>query len=90
MKTLGCGAGQQSRVWALESIKDHFKDRDFKGSVLGSDAFFPFPDTVEIAHQMGIDAIIQPGGSIKDQDSIDKCNEYGMSMVFSKSRHFKH
>lgn len=90
MKTLGCGAGQQSRVWALESIKDHFKDRDFKGAVLGSDAFFPFPDTVELAHEMGIESIIQPGGSIKDQDSIDKCNEYDMSMVFSKSRHFKH
>lgn len=90
MKTLGCGAGQQSRVWALESIKDHFKDRDFKGAVLGSDAFFPFSDTVELAHEMGIESIIQPGGSIRDQDSIDKCNEYDMSMVFSKSRHFKH
>lgn len=90
MKTLGCGAGQQSRIWALESIKDHFKGRDFKGAVLGSDAFFPFPDTVELAHQMGISSIIQPGGSIKDKDSIDKCNEYEMAMVFSKSRHFKH
>lgn len=90
MQTLGCGAGQQSRVWALESIKDHFKDRDFTGAVMGSDAFFPFPDTVELAHEMGISSIIQPGGSIKDQDSIDKCNEYDMSMVFSKSRHFKH
>jgi len=90
MQTLGCGAGQQSRIWALESIKDHFKDRDFTGAVMGSDAFFPFPDTVELAHKMGISSIIQPGGSIKDQDSIDKCNEYEMSMVFSKSRHFKH
>ena len=90
MQTLGCGAGQQSRVWALESIRDHFKDRDFNGAALGSDAFFPFPDTVELAHEMGITSIIQPGGSIKDKDSIDKCNEYGMSMVFSKSRHFKH
>ena len=90
MQTLGCGAGQQSRVWALESIRDHFKDRDFTGAVLGSDAFFPFPDTVELAHDMGIESIIQPGGSIKDQDSIDKCNDYGMTMVFSKSRHFKH
>lgn len=90
MKTLGCGAGQQSRVWALESIKDHFKDRDFEGAVLGSDAFFPFSDTVELAHEMGISSIIQPGGSIRDEDSIDKCNEYDMSMVFSKSRHFKH
>ncbi|WP_306484934.1 bifunctional phosphoribosylaminoimidazolecarboxamide formyltransferase/IMP cyclohydrolase [Anaerococcus sp.] len=90
MKTQGCGAGQQSRVWALESIKDHFKDRDFEGAVLGSDAFFPFSDTVELAHEMGISSIIQPGGSIRDEDSIDKCNEYDMSMVFSKSRHFKH
>lgn len=90
MQTLGCGAGQQSRVWALESIRDHFKNRDFTGAVLGSDAFFPFPDTVELAHEMGIISVIQPGGSIKDKDSIDKCNEYGMSMVFSKSRHFKH
>lgn len=90
MQTLGCGAGQQSRIWALESIKDHFKDRDFTNAVMGSDAFFPFPDTVELAHEMGISSIIQPGGSIKDQDSIDKCNEFGMSMVFSKSRHFKH
>ena len=90
MQTLGCGAGQQSRVWALESIKDHFKERDFTDAVLGSDAFFPFPDTVELAHKMGITSVIQPGGSIKDKDSIDTCNEYGMSMVFSKSRHFKH
>ncbi|MBP2069456.1 MAG: bifunctional phosphoribosylaminoimidazolecarboxamide formyltransferase/IMP cyclohydrolase [Anaerococcus sp.] len=90
MKTLGCGAGQQSRVWALESIRDHFKDRDFTGAVLGSDAFFPFSDTVELAHEMGISSIIEPGGSIRDKDSIDKCNEYNMSMVFSKSRHFKH
>ena len=90
MQTLGCGAGQQSRVWALESIRDHFKDRDFSGAALGSDAFFPFPDTVKLAHEMGITSIIQPGGSIKDKDSIDKCNEYDMAMVFSKSRHFKH
>lgn len=90
MQTLGCGAGQQSRIWALKSIKDHFKDRDFTNAVMGSDAFFPFPDTVELAHEMGISSIIQPGGSIKDQDSIDKCNEFDMSMVFSKSRHFKH
>ena len=90
MQNLGCGAGQQSRVWALESIRDHFKDRDFSGAALGSDAFFPFPDTVKLAHEMGITSIIQPGGSIKDKDSIDKCNEYEMAMVFSKSRHFKH
>ncbi|MCI7238631.1 MAG: bifunctional phosphoribosylaminoimidazolecarboxamide formyltransferase/IMP cyclohydrolase [Anaerococcus sp.] len=89
-KTLGCGAGQQSRVWALESIKDHFPERDFEGAVLASDAFFPFSDTVEMANDMGIKSIIEPGGSVRDQDSIDACNKYGISMVFSKSRHFKH
>ena len=61
-----------------------------EGSVLASDAFFPFSDCVEEAHKAGIKAIIQPGGSIKDQDSINKCNEYGIAMVFTKMRHFKH
>lgn len=89
-KTLGCGAGQQSRVWALESIKDHFPDRNFEGAVLASDAFFPFSDTVEMANEMGIKSIIQPGGSIRDQESIDACDKNKISMVFSKSRHFKH
>ncbi len=89
-KTLGCGAGQQSRIWAIESIKDHFPDRDFTGAVIGSDAFFPFPDVVEMAHEMGIAAIMQPGGSMKDEDSIKRCNELGISMLFSGSRHFKH
>jgi len=57
---------------------------------MASDAFFPFPDCVEIAAQHGIKAVIQPGGSIKDQDSIDFCNRNGMAMVFTGYRHFKH
>ena len=60
------------------------------GAVLASDAFFPFSDCVEEAHKAGIKAIIQPGGSIKDQDSIDACNKHGICMVFTKVRHFKH
>ena len=57
---------------------------------MASDAFFPFPDCVEIAHEAGIKAIIQPGGSIRDQESIDACNKYGIAMVFTGMRHFKH
>ena len=57
---------------------------------MASDAFFPFPDCVEIAFNAGIKAVIQPGGSIKDQSSIDFCNQEGMSMVFTGNRHFKH
>jgi len=57
---------------------------------MASDAFFPFADCVEIAHNEGIDVVIQPGGSIKDKDSIEYCNAHGMSMVFTGTRHFKH
>ena len=60
------------------------------GAVMASDAFFPFPDCVEIAHNEGIDAVIQPGGSLKDQLSIDYCNKEKMRMVFTGIRHFKH
>ena len=63
---------------------------DLQGAVMASDAFFPFPDCVEIAGKSGITAVIQPGGSIKDQLSIDYCNENGMSMVMTGTRHFKH
>ncbi len=86
------GTGQTSRVDALnQSIAkaNHFKF-DLKNSVMASDAFFPFPDCVEIAHNAGINAVIQPGGSIKDQLSIDYCNEHKMSMIFTGTRHFKH
>ncbi len=86
------GTGQTSRVDALHQAIDKAKKFGFEltGAVMASDAFFPFPDCVEIAHQEGIDTVIQPGGSIKDQLSIDYCNENNMSMVFTGVRHFKH
>jgi len=61
-----------------------------KGSVMASDAFFPFADCVEIANQQGIEAVIQPGGSVRDQDSVSYCDEHNMAMVFTGTRHFKH
>jgi phosphoribosylaminoimidazolecarboxamide formyltransferase/IMP cyclohydrolase len=89
---LASGVGQTSRVDALEqAIKKAVKfGFDLNGSVMASDAFFPFPDCVEIAHQAGIKAVIQPGGSIKDQDSIDYCDQHGMAMVITGYRHFLH
>lgn len=89
-QTLGIGGGQTSRIWALESIRNNYKDRDFKGAVLASDAFFPFDDCVTLASEMNITSIIQPGGSLRDKDSIDKCNEENISMVFTGQRHFRH
>ena len=88
--TLAIGGGQTSRVWALENAIHNNQDKDFKGAVLASDAFFPFNDCVQVAANAGISAIIQPGGSIKDQDSIDLCNELNIPMVFSGYRHFRH
>jgi phosphoribosylaminoimidazolecarboxamide formyltransferase/IMP cyclohydrolase len=86
------GTGQTSRVDALNQAihKANSFNFDLNGAVMASDAFFPFPDCVEIAHHAGITAVIQPGGSIKDQLSIDYCNENKVSMVFTKTRHFKH
>ena len=86
------GTGQTSRVDALNQAIHKAKSFgfDLKGSVMASDAFFPFPDCVEIAGKSGITAVIQPGGSIKDQLSIDYCDENGMSMVMTGTRHFKH
>ncbi len=89
---LASGTGQTSRVDALNQAiakAQHF-NFNLKGAVMASDAFFPFPDCVEIADQVGITAVIQPGGSIKDQLSIDYCDTHNMSMVFTKIRHFKH
>ena len=88
--TLAIGGGQTSRVWALENAIHNNPDKDFNGSVLASDAFFPFNDCVQVAANAGVAAIIQPGGSIKDQDSIDLCNELNIPMVFSGYRHFRH
>ncbi|GLC90437.1 bifunctional phosphoribosylaminoimidazolecarboxamide formyltransferase/IMP cyclohydrolase [Lysinibacillus piscis] len=87
--TLGVGAGQMNRVGAAKIAFEQAGDKA-KGAALASDAFFPMSDTVEAAAAAGITAIIQPGGSIKDQDSIDKANEYGIAMVFTGVRHFKH
>ncbi len=86
------GTGQTSRVDALKQAihKATSFGFDLSGAVMASDAFFPFPDCVEIADQSGITSVIQPGGSIKDQLSIDYCNENGMSMVMTGTRHFKH
>jgi phosphoribosylaminoimidazolecarboxamide formyltransferase/IMP cyclohydrolase len=89
---IGCGMGQTSRVDALKQaiVKAHAFGFDTTGAVMASDAFFPFADCVEIAHQAGIRAVIEPGGSIRDGDSIKFCDEHDMSMVFTGVRHFKH
>jgi len=89
---LASGTGQTSRVDALHQAINKAKNFgfDLQESVMASDAFFPFPDCVEIAHQAGINAVIQPGGSIKDQLSIDYCDSQDMCMVFTGIRHFKH
>mgnify|MGYP006194499855 CR=1 FL=1 len=89
---LASGTGQTSRVDALrQSIeKANFFNFDLTGAVMASDAFFPFPDCVEIAGNAGITAVIQPGGSIKDQLSIDYCNQNNIAMVMTGTRHFKH
>lgn len=89
---LGMGCGQTSRVDATKQAIEKAKTFNFDlgGAVMASDAFFPFPDCVEIAYNAGIKAFLQPGGSIKDQDSIDFCNKKEISMVMSGTRHFKH
>jgi phosphoribosylaminoimidazolecarboxamide formyltransferase/IMP cyclohydrolase len=89
---LASGVGQTSRVDALKQAIEKASAFGFslQGSVMASDAFFPFPDCVEIASQYGVSAVIQPGGSVKDQDSINFCDQHNMSMVFTGIRHFKH
>jgi len=89
---LASGVGQTSRVDALRQAiaKATGFGFDISGSVMASDAFFPFPDCVEIAHKAGVTAVIQPGGSVKDQESVDYCNSNGMAMVMTGTRHFKH
>jgi len=87
--TLGIGPGQTNRIWA---VKNAIRQSNFelKGAVMASDAFFPFEDCVEAAAEAGVTAIIQPGGSARDEDSIKKANEHGIAMVFTGTRHFKH
>ncbi|HHX60548.1 MAG TPA: bifunctional phosphoribosylaminoimidazolecarboxamide formyltransferase/IMP cyclohydrolase [Epulopiscium sp.] len=93
-QSVGLGGGQTNRIWAANQSIDHgieFLGKEgVMGSVLASDAFFPFSDVVISAAAAGIKAIIQPGGSIKDQESIDACNQHGITMVFTGMRHFKH
>jgi phosphoribosylaminoimidazolecarboxamide formyltransferase/IMP cyclohydrolase len=92
LQLVASGVGQTSRVDALkQSIeKAHHFEFDLNGAVMASDAFFPFADSVEIAGNSGIKAVVQPGGSVRDQESIDYCDEHGMAMVFTGIRHFKH
>jgi len=89
---LGMGCGQTSRVDSLRHaiLKANSFGLDLHGAVMASEAFFPFPDCVEIAHEAGITAVIHPGGSVKDQDSIDYCNKTDMAMIITGFRHFKH
>ena len=89
--TLGVGAGQMNRVGSAEiALKQAHANGVTTGLVLASDAFFPFDDTVRLAHQYGVTAIVQPGGSVHDEDSVKACNELGITMLFSGKRHFKH
>lgn len=87
--SLAIGVGQTNRIWSTQEAIEH-SNFSTEGSVLASDAFFPFNDCVEEAHRAGITAIVQPGGSIRDQESIDLCDKYGIAMVFTGDRHFKH
>ncbi len=89
---VGSGIGQTSRVDALKQCiaKARENEFDLDGAVLASDAFFPFSDSVQLAAEAGITAVVQPGGSVRDQESIDACNTLGLSMVFTGTRHFKH
>lgn len=87
--TLGIGPGQTNRIWSANMSLER-SGENAKGAVIASDAFFPFGDVVEAAAKAGITAIIQPGGSLRDQESIDECNKNGIAMIFTGVRHFKH
>ena len=94
-RTLGVGAGQMNRVGSADIALTSKDNKEIlgptiEGAVLASDGFFPFGDTVRLANDNGIKAVIQPGGSIKDQESIDACNELGMTMILTGTRHFLH
>ena len=90
-KTVGVGAGQMNRVGSAEiALKQAAAAGYTEGLVLASDGFFPFDDTVTLASQYGVTAIVQPGGSVRDEDSVKKANEYGMTMLCTGMRHFKH
>src|SRR6185295_20046384 len=86
---VGVGAGQMSRVDSVHIACRKAGDK-VRGSVLASDAFFPFRDNIDEAAKAGVVAIVQPGGSMRDQDSVDACNEHGLAMVLTGVRHFRH
>ena len=89
---LGVGAGQMSRVFSarIAAMKAAEEKLDLKGAALGSDAFFPFRDGIDLAAEYGITAVIQPGGSMRDKEVIEAADEHGMTMVFTGMRHFRH
>ena len=87
--TIGIGMGEVNRVWAVKAAIERADDKA-KGSVLASDGFFPFKDSVEALAKAGITAIIQPGGSLRDEESIIEADKNGIAMVFTGMRHFKH
>lgn len=87
--TLGIGPGQTNRIWSTDMSLERSGEKA-RGAVIASDAFFPFGDVVESAAKAGISAIIQPGGSVRDQESVDECNKNGIAMIFTGMRHFKH
>lgn len=93
-QSVGIGPGQVNRIWACQQAIDHGKNNlgpgALRGAALASDAYFPFPDCVEACAKAGISVIIQPGGSVRDQESIDACNEHHIAMVFTGMRHFRH
>ena len=91
-QTIGVGAGQMSRVYSakIAGIKAADEGLTVAGSVMASDAFFPFRDGIDAAAQAGISCVIQPGGSMRDQEVIDAADEHGMCMVFTNMRHFRH
>jgi len=87
--TVGVGPGQTSRVEAVRIAARRAGDRA-RGSMMVSDAFFPFRDGIDTAHEIGVATVVQPGGSMRDQDSIDAANEHGMAMLFTSTRLFLH
>ncbi len=92
LQTIGIGAGQMSRVYSarIAAIKAADGGLEVKGSVMASDAYFPFRDGLDSAAEVGVTAVIQPGGSIRDQEVIDAADEHGIAMVFTGMRHFRH
>jgi phosphoribosylaminoimidazolecarboxamide formyltransferase/IMP cyclohydrolase len=89
-QAIGIGSGQTNRIWAAQQAIERAKEKKTENLILASDAFFPFRDVVDVSAENSIQAIIQPGGSIRDKESIDACNEYGIPMIFTGVRHFKH